>query len=107
MPGIAPSKIMPWASLPQRIFSTRVWPPMGLAEAKVEDLVGNTMGFIQTPVKVGRNARSLVATDAVAVRPFKGSVDKFEADQVLSRSEERRVGKECRSRWRHHKEKKQ
>jgi hypothetical protein len=53
-------------------------------EAKVEDLVGNTMGFIQTPVKVGRNARSLVATDAVAVRPFKGSVDKFEADQVLS-----------------------
>src|ERR1039458_8801032 len=37
-------------------------------EAKVEDLVGNTMGFIQTPVKVGRNARSLVATDAVAVR---------------------------------------
>ena len=53
-------------------------------EAKVEDLVGNTMGFIQTPVKVGRNARSLVATDAVAVRPFKGSVDKFEAAQVLS-----------------------
>ena len=53
-------------------------------EAKVEDLLGNTMGVIQTPLRVGRNATSLVATDAVVVRPFKGSVDKFEADQVLS-----------------------
>ncbi len=53
-------------------------------EAKVEDLLGNTMGVIQTPLRVGRNAKSLVATDAVVVRPFKGSVDKFEADQVLS-----------------------
>ena len=53
-------------------------------EAKVEDLVGNTSGTTQTPLRVGRNAPSLVATDALAVRPFKGSADVFEADQVLS-----------------------
>ncbi len=53
-------------------------------EAKVEDLVGNTTGSIQMPVRVGRNAPGLVATDALVVRPFKGSADAFEADQVLS-----------------------
>jgi hypothetical protein len=53
-------------------------------EAKVEDLLGHTTGMIQTPLRVGRNAPGLVATDAVAVRPFKASADKFEADQVLS-----------------------
>ncbi len=31
MPGVAPSKISPWASLPQRIFITWHLPPMGLA----------------------------------------------------------------------------
>jgi hypothetical protein len=53
-------------------------------EAKVEDLVGNTTGKVQTPLRVGRNAPGLVATDALVVRPFKGSADMFEADQVLS-----------------------
>src|ERR1019366_3999556 len=53
-------------------------------EAKVEDLLGHTTGVIQTPLRVGRNAPGLVATDAVAVRPFRASADKFEADQVLS-----------------------
>jgi len=53
-------------------------------EAKVEDLVAGTSGVIQTPLRVGRNARGLVASDALVVRPFKGSADKFEADQVLS-----------------------
>ena len=53
-------------------------------EAKVEDLLGHTTGVIQTPLRVGRNAPGLVATDAVVVRPLKGSADKFEADQVLS-----------------------
>ena len=53
-------------------------------EAKVEDLLGNTTGVIQTPLRVGRNAPGLVATDALVVRPFKGSADMFEADQVLS-----------------------
>jgi hypothetical protein len=53
-------------------------------EAKVEDLLGHTTGMIQTPLRVGRNAPGLVATDAIVVRPLKGSADKFEADQVLS-----------------------
>jgi hypothetical protein len=53
-------------------------------EAKVEDLLGNYTGTIQMPLKIGRNAPGLVATDALVVRPFKGSADKFEADQVLS-----------------------
>lgn len=53
-------------------------------EAKVEDLLGGTTGVIQTPLKTSRNAPGLVATDALVVRPFKGSADKFEADQVLS-----------------------
>ena len=53
-------------------------------EAKVEDLVGKTTGSVQTPLRVGKNAPGLVATDALVVRPFKGSADLFEADQVLS-----------------------
>jgi hypothetical protein len=53
-------------------------------EARVEDLVGQNAGVVQTPVRVGRNAPGLVATDALVVRPFKGSADAFEADQVLS-----------------------
>ena len=53
-------------------------------EAKVEDLVGNTSGSTKMPVRVGRNAPGLVATDALVVRPFKGSADAFESDQVLS-----------------------
>ena len=53
-------------------------------EAKVEDLIGNTTGSVQTPLRVGRNAPGLVATDALVVRRFKGAADKFEADQALS-----------------------
>jgi hypothetical protein len=55
-----------------------------ILEARVEDLVAGTTGVIQTPLRVGRNAPGLVASDALVVRPFKGSADKFEADQVLS-----------------------
>jgi hypothetical protein len=53
-------------------------------EAKVEDLLAGTTGVIQTPLRTSKNAPGLVATDALVVRPFKGSADKFEADQVLS-----------------------
>jgi hypothetical protein len=53
-------------------------------EAKVEDLLAGTTGAIQTPLITSKNAPGLVATDAMVVRPFKGSADKFEADQVLS-----------------------
>ena len=50
-------------------------------EAKVEDLLGGTVGEIRTPLRTSRNAPGLVASDASVVRPFK-SADKFEADQV-------------------------
>jgi hypothetical protein len=53
-------------------------------EAKVEDLVAGTSGMVQTPLRTSQNAPGLAATDAMVVRPFKGSADKFEADQVLS-----------------------
>lgn len=53
-------------------------------EAKVEDLIAGTTGMIQTPLRTSSNAPGLVATDALVVRRFKGSADKFEADQVLS-----------------------
>jgi hypothetical protein len=53
-------------------------------EAKVEDLIAGTTGMIRTPLKTSTNAPGLVATDALVVRPFKGSADKFEADQVFS-----------------------
>jgi len=53
-------------------------------EAKVEDLLAGTTGVVQTPLKTSRNVPGLVATDALVVRPFKGSADKFEADQILS-----------------------
>jgi hypothetical protein len=53
-------------------------------EAKVDDLVAGNTGIIRMPLKTSTNAPGLVATDALVVRPFKGSADKFEADQVLS-----------------------
>lgn len=53
-------------------------------EAKVEDLLAGTTGVIQTPLRTSLNVPGLVASDAVVVRPFKGSADKFEADQVFS-----------------------
>ena len=54
-------------------------------EAKVEDLVAGTTGVIQNAFENQHGTRpGLVATDALVVRPFKGSADKFEADQVLS-----------------------
>jgi hypothetical protein len=53
-------------------------------EAKVEDLVAGTSGVVQVPLRTSANAPGLVASDAMVVRPFKGSADKFEADQVLA-----------------------
>lgn len=55
-----------------------------MMEAKVEDLLGGTTGVIRTPVQTSQNAPGLVASDALAVRAFKGAADRFEADQVFS-----------------------
>ncbi len=55
-----------------------------MLEAKVEDLLAGSNGTIRTPLRTGRGAPGLMASDALLVRPFSGSADKFEADQVLS-----------------------
>lgn len=53
-------------------------------EAKVEDLLAGSAGTIHTLLRTGRGAPGLMASDALFVRPFSGSADRFEADQVLS-----------------------
>ncbi len=53
-------------------------------EAKVEDLLANTAGTVQKPLRTGRGVPGLMASDAMIVRPFRGSADRFEADQVFS-----------------------
>lgn len=53
-------------------------------EAKVEDLIAGSSGTVRTPLRTGEGAPGLMASDALAVRRFTGSADKFEADQVLS-----------------------
>ncbi len=55
-----------------------------MLEAKVEDLVAGSSGTIRTPLRTGGSAPGLMASDALAVRRFTGSADKFEADQVFS-----------------------
>jgi hypothetical protein len=53
-------------------------------DAKVEDLLAGTSGRLQTPLRAGQGAPGLMASDALFVRPFKRSTDKFEADQVFA-----------------------
>jgi len=53
-------------------------------DAKVEDLQAGISGRIQTPLRAGQGAPGLMASDALFVRPFKRSTDKFEADQVFA-----------------------
>ncbi|HUB79375.1 MAG TPA: hypothetical protein VMB03_11285 [Bryobacteraceae bacterium] len=57
-------------------------------EAKVEDLVGHTIGTVQETARMGRNAPGLMASDALVVRPFRGLADAVEADQMLSYNSE-------------------
>ena len=53
-------------------------------DAKVEDLLAGTSGSIQTLLQGSRGAPGLMASDALFVRPFDPSADKFEADQGFS-----------------------
>ncbi len=53
-------------------------------EATVEDLIAGSAGMVQEPLKTGLGAPGLMVSDALFVRPFKGSSDRFEADQVMS-----------------------
>lgn len=53
-------------------------------EATVEDLIAGSAGFVREALKSGQGAPGLMVSDALFVRPFKGSSDRFEADQVMS-----------------------
>jgi len=53
-------------------------------DAKVEDLLAGTSGSIQTLLRGGSGAPGLMASDALFVRPFDASADRFEADQGFS-----------------------
>jgi hypothetical protein len=53
-------------------------------EATVEDLIAGSAGTVREPLKTGQSPPGLVVSDALFVRPFKGSADRFEADQVMS-----------------------
>ena len=53
-------------------------------EATVEDLLAHKTGTIREPLRTGDGLPGFYVSDAVCVRPFSGSVDRFEADQVFS-----------------------
>ena len=53
-------------------------------EATVEDLLANTSGTIKTPLRTGRGAPGLMASDALFVRPLSNAADRLEADSVFS-----------------------
>ncbi len=53
-------------------------------EATVEDLLAGKTGTISRALKAGDSLPGLGMSDALFVRPFNNSADRFEADQVLS-----------------------
>lgn len=53
-------------------------------EAKVEDVLAESEGLVQTPLVTGQGAPGLMASDALFVRPFSGSADRIEADQIFT-----------------------
>ena len=52
-------------------------------EASVEDLIAGKRGAVREPLRTGMGTPGFTVSDALAVRPFNGAGDKFEADQVL------------------------
>lgn len=53
-------------------------------EATVEDLLAGTSGSIREPLRTGDGLPGFNVSDALFVRPFNGSADRIEADQVFS-----------------------
>jgi hypothetical protein len=53
-------------------------------EATVEDLIAGTSGHMRIPLRSGRGAPGLMASDALFVKPLHASVDRIEADSVFS-----------------------
>lgn len=53
-------------------------------EATVDDQLAGKRGAVREPLQTGANVPGLMVSDALLVRPFHGSVDKFEADTNLA-----------------------
>jgi hypothetical protein len=53
-------------------------------EATVEDLIAGKSGGVREPLRTGKGVPGFTVSDALMVRPFDGTADKFEADQVLA-----------------------
>jgi len=52
-------------------------------EASVEDLIAGKRGAVREPLRTSMGTPGFTVSDALAVRPFNGAGDRFEADQVL------------------------
>jgi hypothetical protein len=53
-------------------------------EATVEDLIAGKTGGVREPLRTGMGTPGFTVSDALLVRPFNGSGDRFEADQILN-----------------------
>ncbi len=53
-------------------------------EATVEDLIAGSSGTVREPLQTGAGIPGFTISDALLVRPYKGSSDRIEADMVLS-----------------------
>jgi len=68
-------------------FSPGVMLPGGdtyTLEATVKDLLSGDTGTYEAPLESEKGAPGLFASDALFVRPFNGSADRFEADEVFA-----------------------
>ena len=63
------------------------------AKTKISDFIGSTSDYEFTGLEPGNNVMKIQVTSA------DGTVSNTYTVRVAERSEERRVGKECRSRW--------
>ena len=53
-------------------------------EATVDDQLAGKKGAAREPLQTGANVPGLMVSDALLVKPFHSSVDKFEADTILA-----------------------
>ncbi|MGO9242384.1 MAG: hypothetical protein ACLQBJ_16395, partial [Bryobacteraceae bacterium] len=52
-------------------------------EGTVEDLIAGTTGAVSSPLRTGKGLPGFTVSDALFVRPYNSTADRFEADQVL------------------------
>src|SRR2546425_8052268 len=94
--------------MPSHWLSLAIWVPIvaglivvavgdrNIREARWISLLGATVGFLVTIPLVTGFQTGTSAMQFVELNPW---IPRFNVNYHLGRSEERRVGKECRSRW--------